>query len=44
MTAFDATFGLLVTFLGLGVVVNIVIVYAAIVAMGERDENRQSPR
>lgn len=41
LTSFQATFGLLVTFLGIGVVVTGVIVYIAIQVMGERAENRR---
>ena len=38
--AFKDTFGLLVTFLGIGVLVNGIIVYIVVVALGERRENR----
>ncbi|HEV2998771.1 MAG TPA: hypothetical protein VGX16_06650 [Solirubrobacteraceae bacterium] len=33
--------GLLVTFLGIGVVVNVIIVYIAIQVSGERQQNRE---
>ncbi|MDX6650538.1 MAG: hypothetical protein QOJ97_2489, partial [Solirubrobacteraceae bacterium] len=39
LSAFDSTFGLLVTFGGIGIVVNAVIVYIVAVALGERAEN-----
>ena len=35
------TFGLLVTFLGIGVVVNVIIVYIAIQVRGEHQENEE---
>jgi hypothetical protein len=35
------TFGLLVTFLGIGVVVNVIIVYIAIQIRGERLQNEE---
>ena len=38
-TAFDFTFGLLVTFLGIGVIANVLIVYAVIQVLGERQQN-----
>jgi hypothetical protein len=41
LSAFDADFGLLVTFLGLGVVVNGLVVYIVAQALGERAENRR---
>jgi hypothetical protein len=41
LTAFTADFGLLVTFLGLGVVVNGVVIYIVAQALGERAENRR---
>ncbi|MCX6390790.1 MAG: hypothetical protein WCL20_01555 [Actinomycetes bacterium] len=37
---FDFTVGLLVTFLGIGVLVNILIVYIAVQISAERQENR----
>ena len=40
LSSFDATFGLLVTFLGIGIVVNALIVYIIAVVLGERAENR----
>jgi hypothetical protein len=35
--------GLLATFLGIGVVVNIIIVYLAVQVRGEYQQNRQRP-
>ena len=35
------TFGLLVTFLGIGVVVNVIVVYIAIQIRGEHQQNEQ---
>ena len=35
------TFGLLVTFVGIGVVVNVIIVYIAIQVRGEHQQNEQ---
>jgi hypothetical protein len=39
--AFVKTLGLIITFGGIGVVVNIIIVYIAIQVRGERRENRE---
>jgi hypothetical protein len=39
--AFAKTFGLLVTFLGIGVIVNAIIVYIAIQIRGERRQNEE---
>jgi len=39
--AFTFTFGLLVTFLGIGVLANILIVYAVIQVLGERQQNEE---
>jgi hypothetical protein len=39
--AFVKTFGLLVTFGGIGVVVNIIIVYIAVQIRGERRQNQE---
>jgi hypothetical protein len=39
LSAFDATFGLLVAFGGIGIVVNALVVYIVIQALGERAEN-----
>ena len=39
-TAFHFTFGLLVTFLGIGVIANVLIAYAVIQALGERQQNQ----
>jgi Flp pilus assembly protein TadB len=40
-TAFSFTFGLLVTFLGIGVIANVLIVYAVIQVLGERQQNEE---
>jgi hypothetical protein len=40
-TAFQFTFGLLVTFLGIGVIANVLIVYAVVQVLGERSENQR---
>ena len=40
-TAFQFTFGLLVTFLGIGVIANVLIVYAVVQVFGERSENER---
>ena len=40
LSSFDATFGLLVTFGGIGLVVNALIVYIIVLGLGERSENR----
>jgi hypothetical protein len=39
--AFTFTFGLLVTFLGIGVIANILIAYAVIQVLGERQQNEE---
>ena len=39
--AFSKTFGLIVTFGGIGVVVNVIIVYIAVQIRGERRQNRE---
>jgi heme/copper-type cytochrome/quinol oxidase subunit 2 len=39
--AFSKTFGLLVTFGGIGVVVNVIVVYIAIQIRGERRQNEE---
>ena len=39
--AFVFTFGLLVTFLGIGVIANILIAYAVIQVLGERQQNEE---
>ena len=41
LSAFDSTFGLLVTFGGIGLVVNALIVYIIALVLGERAENHQ---
>lgn len=40
-TALKFDFGLLVTFLGIGVIANVLIVYAVVQVLGERRENEQ---
>ena len=39
--AFSKTFGLIVTFGGIGVIVNIIIVYIALQIRGERRQNHE---
>jgi hypothetical protein len=39
--AFVKTFGLIITFGGIGVIVNVIIVYIAIQVRGERRQNRE---
>ena len=39
--ALDKTVGLIITFGGIGVVVNIIVVYIAIQVRGERRQNRE---
>jgi hypothetical protein len=41
MTAFQADFGLIVTFGGIGLVATGLIVYIVVQALGERSENRR---
>jgi hypothetical protein len=41
LSAFDSTFGLIVTFGGIGLVVNSLVVYIVAVVLGERAENRR---
>jgi hypothetical protein len=38
--AFSKTFGLLVTFVGIGVIVNVIVVYIALQIRGERRQNQ----
>ena len=38
--AFKVTFGLIVTFGGIGVLVNIILVYVAVQIIGERRQNK----
>lgn len=40
-TAFSFTFGLLVTFIGIGVIANVLIVYAIVQVLGERKQNEE---
>jgi len=42
LSAFSSTIGLLVTFGGLGVVVNGLVIYIVAQALGERAENRRA--
>jgi hypothetical protein len=42
LSDFDATFGLLVTFGGIGLVVNGLIVYIVALGLGERTDNRRA--
>jgi hypothetical protein len=39
--AFVKTFGLLVTFIGIGIIVNIILVYIAVQIRGERRANQE---
>jgi hypothetical protein len=39
--AFAKTFGLIVTFGGIGVIANVIIVYIAVQIRGERRQNRE---
>ena len=39
--AFTFTFGLLVTFIGIGIIANVLIVYAVIQVLGERQQNEE---
>ena len=39
--AFSKTFGLIITFGGIGVIVNIILVYIAIQVRGERRQNEE---
>jgi hypothetical protein len=39
--AFTFTFGLLVTFLGIGVIANVLIAYAVVQVLGERQQNEE---
>lgn len=39
--AFTFTFGLLVTFLGIGVIANVLIVYAVVQVLGEKQQNEE---
>jgi energy-converting hydrogenase Eha subunit E len=40
-TALDQTLALLVTFIGIGVVVNLLILYIVVQVLGERRQNRE---
>jgi hypothetical protein len=39
--AFSKDVGLIITFVGIGVVVNVIVVYTAIQVRGERSQNRE---
>jgi len=39
--AFAKTFGLAATFIGIGIVVNIILIYVAVQIRGERRQNRE---
>jgi hypothetical protein len=39
--AFSKTFGLIVTFGGIGVIANVILVYIAVQIRGERRQNRE---
>ena len=39
--AFSKTFGLLVTFVGIGIIVNVILIYIAIQIRGERRQNQE---
>ncbi|HET6448569.1 MAG TPA: hypothetical protein VFG31_05615 [Conexibacter sp.] len=39
--AFTFTFSLLVTFLGIGVIANVLIAYAVVQVLGERQQNEE---
>jgi Na+-transporting methylmalonyl-CoA/oxaloacetate decarboxylase gamma subunit len=41
-TALGQTLALLATFLGVGIVVNVLIVYAVVQVLGERKQNREN--
>ena len=40
-TAFQFTLGLLITFIGIGVIANVLIVYAVVQVLGERQQNQE---
>jgi hypothetical protein len=39
--AFSKTFGLIATFGGIGVIVNVILIYIAVQIRGERQQNQQ---
>ena len=39
--AFSKTFGLIVTFGGIGVIVNVILIYIAVQVRGERRQNQE---
>jgi hypothetical protein len=39
--AFSKTFGLVVTFIGIGIIVNVILAYIAVQILGERRQNRE---
>lgn len=42
--AVSKSIGLLVTFIGIGIIVNIIIIYLLIQVVGERNQNQQAIR
>ena len=40
--AFSKSFGLIVTFIGIGLIVNVMVVYIAVQIRGERRQNKES--
>ena len=39
--AFGKTFGLLVTFIGIGIIVNVILIYILVQVRGERQRNEE---
>jgi hypothetical protein len=39
--AFGKTFGLLVTFVGIGIIVNVIVIYIAFQVRGEHQQNQE---
>jgi hypothetical protein len=39
--AFGKTFGLLVTFVGIGIIVNVIVIYIAVQVRGEHQQNEE---
>jgi hypothetical protein len=39
--AFSKSFGLIVTFLGIGLIVNVIVIYIAVQIRGERRQNKE---
>ncbi len=42
--AFSKTFGLLVTFVGIGIIVNVIVIYIAVQVRGEHQRNQEDSR